>query len=310
MIIYRKIIIRILDVFRNISEFGIKISFVYEIYRYLNRFIFVRKLRHKVIVDYLKRNYLPIIEKYRNCNNSSNCILQHDSPIWVFWLQGIENSPVIVQKCVNMIINNSAEHPVIILDKRNLSDFVSLPTWIFDKVDKGLMTYTHFSDILRMALITQRGGIWMDATLFITSPLHIEGECFWTIKQNKVPDFKYVSQYRWTGFCMGAGKGNLLTSFSLEMLLAYNRDKDTLIDYLLLDYIIELGYLELPSIRSFIDNISFSNPNLYYLQNNIHHNYCENEFREVKNNTYIFKLNRRITSSENPNSYFNRLFLS
>ena len=37
-----------------------------------------------------------------------------------------------------------------------------------DKYKKGIFTRTHFSDILRLELLTKYGGTWIDASVLIT----------------------------------------------------------------------------------------------------------------------------------------------
>ena len=46
---------------------------------------------------------------------------------------------------------------------------VNMPDYIIRKQQSGEIDLTHFSDILRMMLLAQHGGIWMDSTLLIPS---------------------------------------------------------------------------------------------------------------------------------------------
>ena len=40
-----------------------------------------------------------------------------------------------------------------------------------DKFTNNIFSITHFSDIIRMALLSKYGGYWIDSTYLVTSPL-------------------------------------------------------------------------------------------------------------------------------------------
>ena len=63
-----------------------------------------------------------------------------DCPIWVLWWQGIENEPLIVQRCVECIKRNAGNHPFHLLSKDNLGKYIQLPEFIKQKVDNGAIT--------------------------------------------------------------------------------------------------------------------------------------------------------------------------
>ena len=69
--------------------------------------------------DKIKREFELLINKYKYLIESEKNI-DDDSPIWMMWYQGIENAPPIVLSCIQSVINNRANHPVIIISKYNL----------------------------------------------------------------------------------------------------------------------------------------------------------------------------------------------
>jgi hypothetical protein len=83
--------------------------------------------------------------------------------IWFLWLQGIEQAPVVVQKCYASWLKHNPGWEVIFLDENNLTDYVSLKP--------RQVTKQALSDILRINLLAKHGGIWVDATCFCTQPL-------------------------------------------------------------------------------------------------------------------------------------------
>ena len=80
---------------------------------------------------------------------------------------------------------------------------------------------------------------------------------------------------------MGGVKNNILCTFVRDILYQYHKSDKELIDYFLLDYIIALGYNEIPSIKRIIDSIPYSNPNLYYIQNNISKPLNKEDFNNI-----------------------------
>ncbi len=81
-----------------------------------------------------------------------------DENIWVCWLQGYENAPAIVKTCIDSVRKNAGNHKVILLNEKNMLDYVDLPDYIIQKYRNGIIPIQNFSDILRFALLKQRGG--------------------------------------------------------------------------------------------------------------------------------------------------------
>ena len=94
---------------------------------------------------------------------------ENNGNIWIFWWQGYDTAPLLVKKCIDSIIKNAGNHPVILITKENWKNYADIPDYIIEKVEKGIITLTHFSDILRMSLVSEHGGLWLDATIFVSS---------------------------------------------------------------------------------------------------------------------------------------------
>lgn len=112
------------------------------------------------------------LQRYANvCGSSAAAMRPGEKTIWVCWLQGIENAPSLVQKCVKSIRNHAGEYKVVELTENNISQYITIPDYIWEKYRKGILSRTHFSDALRFALLSEKGGIWMDATTLMTGNL-------------------------------------------------------------------------------------------------------------------------------------------
>lgn len=250
----------------------------------------LRKYYDNEILKFITINYSDIINSYKLKVNKNEKI-QKKSNIWIFWWQGIDNAPEIVKKCITNIINNKGKHKVIVISECNYKNYIDIPDYIFKKVKDGNITLTHFSDIIRTMLLAEYGGIWIDATVFITKelPKEIYNYSFYSNKI-KNEDDEYISQCKWSSFFLCCSKGNLLACFARDILLEYWKEYDELITYFFIDYIIFIGYNYIPTIRNYIDSVPYNNSNIYELINNINKEYDEEKYMDIIKNTWLFKL--------------------
>jgi hypothetical protein len=89
--------------------------------------------------------------------------------IWFLWLQGMDDAPFIVQKCLESWLRHNPGWQVILLDRPNAREYIDLESEIGPIGDN--VTPQAFSDILRINLLAKYGGVWADATCFCTKPL-------------------------------------------------------------------------------------------------------------------------------------------
>lgn len=90
---------------------------------------------------------------------------------WVCWLQGMASAPEVVQICSDSIRYWLRGWDIAVITGDNYSNFTELPGYVVEKWKQGVITDTHFSDILRLDLLVRYGGLWLDATTFLTGPL-------------------------------------------------------------------------------------------------------------------------------------------
>lgn len=86
--------------------------------------------------------------------------------IWILWLQGWHEAPPIVQSCLAswQVLNPGWEvRPIALDDVRILLD---LPDF-----SRKSITPASFSDLVRISLLNEFGGIWVDATVLCRRPL-------------------------------------------------------------------------------------------------------------------------------------------
>lgn len=255
-----------------------------------------RKLSTKIIST-LENDYADILDKYAHMENKTE--YDPNAPIWVCWLQGMDNAPQIVKQCVKSI-KKSTKHPVIILDKDNIANYCKFPEYIYEKHESKHIENAQFSDILRMTLLAQYGGFWIDATVFIPNcfPEELFKYEFYTCKR-KNQNSSFVSGYRWTSFFNGCQKGSIVQTAMMELFFAYWKKENYLIDYLLLDYFMLILYNNCQNIKKLIDDVPYNNSNIEQLQNIFNDVYNESDFNELLNgDTYLFKTSWRMNFVE------------
>lgn len=226
--------------------------------------------------------------------------------IWVYWWDGFDSAPEIVKACISSIRQAAGDVEVILLDKNNYSNYVQLPNDIIKKHTDGIIGHAHYSDIVRLSLLAEYGGLWMDATLYCSRKLpdDIWNREFYTCKQEN-EDSLVPSKLRWAGWLLGGAPDFPLFSFARDLLIAYWRRYDAVIDYLLMDYVFDVAYETLPEVKAAIDLLPSNNPKRHQLMKHINEQYRPEFFEGDE--TFVYKLSYRYGS---PKRYTSDGFLT
>jgi hypothetical protein len=89
--------------------------------------------------------------------------------IWTCWFQGRETAPPIVKKCLSSWERNNPGWEFRCLDATSIERYVGLGQHI--DLNRQSLTAPSLSDILRILLLREFGGVWVDATLCCNRPL-------------------------------------------------------------------------------------------------------------------------------------------
>lgn len=283
-----------------IRSYGFKLWLIQVIILFLNKFKIFISLRKNLVkvkneLIYLKfdKEYQYLIDKYKSKkvkNIKSN-------KVWVLWWQGEEHMPEIVKKCVESIKENLIENEVIVLSQDNINKYISLPENIQKKYDDKIIGNAHFSDIIRVNLLKEYGGIWIDATILITKKVKLnELNNIKTIKFD-CNDKTSISKGMWCGFLLG--KINpILYEFMYEFYLDYWTKEDIIIDYFLMDFIIKLAYDNFEDVKTDIDNNKNNNQDIHILCKKLNDIYEEKYYNELLKSNFIHKLSYKVSLQE------------
>ena len=90
--------------------------------------------------------------------------------VWTCWLRGFDHAPAMVQACQESMRRYITDREIIQLTYENYKDYVTLPEHIVRKYERGQIPPALFADLLRLEVLIQYGGTWMDATMLCTEP--------------------------------------------------------------------------------------------------------------------------------------------
>lgn len=276
-------------------------------YKYLADAVFSRLMRsvckakcfiqNEVVHRYVQRRFKALAMEFKNasCPNYAD---NTNNTIWVFWAQGYDQMPPLVKYCVGQIDKMKGDYQLVVLDKNSFKEYVDIPEIILRKLSDGKLTLTHFSDILRFALLEKYGGWWMDATIY---PLHeIEKRsALYSIKS----EFKsqYISECKWSSFLWYMPAGHPMARFLSAAWKKYWEENDILIEYFLTDHLVKLFYDTNETFRREIDALPMENKYLYFMQSKeANLPYDEEKWKKIAEETKFFKCNWR-DESINPN---------
>ncbi len=282
---------------KNIKYYGIKVSY----YIFKDRVLLgkVGKEKYIEVIQAFTDNYFSeLVEEYKN-KEFTLPSSPHVNTVWCCWWQGEAAMPEIVKMCTESIKASLPEGvEYILITKDNFKEYVDIPKYILEKLEKGIMSITAFSDILRVNLISRYGGFWIDATVCIPNKLPEDyfQKVYFTQKFSSYDVCKgEACRGKWAGFLQCGASEFLIFSYVRD---AYNKwwlEHDALIDYVILDYMLMSAYNGIPYIKEIIDTVPPNNEQLWQLSKLLEQPYNEAEFKEIFANQYFNKLARTLT---------------
>ena len=200
----------------------------------------IRNIYFQRKINYLEKRYKNELSKYPKYD----CVESADNgkiKTWTFWDQGFEKSPDIVRICA-ATLSSIKNLDIKYLSNENWSNYINLPKYIIDKYNAGIIPTAHFSDILRIELLFQHGGVWLDSTVLVASP-----ELPHPLTENKL--FFYGSHHAVmptiplgiSTWAISSPKGHPLLFFLRKWLFEYWEKKNHLSNYLLSHLLIRVA---------------------------------------------------------------------
>ena len=242
---------------------------------------------------YLWRKYGSLIAKPLNASQNT----KPTRIIWLCWLQGLEQAPEIVKKCVASVKQHMPDYKLQILTSENIFDFVSLPEPILRKYQNGTITHTHFSDILRTALLVQHGGIWLDATVLLTDaiPLQLADQPLFMLQKSPLSSISHFA----SSWFIVSHKGHPVMQRMLELLSEYWQKESVLRDYFLFHLFMYLLMSRNSQAKELAMKMSFiPNGDAHLMQFRLFDSFDAQQWEQICTRSTIHKLTWKFNHNE------------
>lgn len=251
----------------------------------------VRLAVENKILSKLRKKYKNYILQYKINNTKEIEKLPRNlsDKVWVCWLQGIENAPVLVKRCFESLNKYLTDREIIVITDKNYSDYVDFPEHIKKKFEAGFITRTHFSDLLRLELLIKYGGTWIDATVLCTGgniPEYIlDSELF--VYQVLKPGLDGHSSVI-SSWLMTSCTNNPILLLTRELLYEYWKKYNFMMDYFLLHDFFQLAIEAYP--QEWKKVVQFSNEIPHILLLSLFDEFDEKRYGYVTSMTCFHKL--------------------
>lgn len=264
------------------------------------------KLRKKFRNEIEKLHKEYDIKSHRECDAALyNNVLEDGKPdndninktVWIFWWQGIEQAPDLVNVCYKSIEEELKGWNIVLITKDNYKQYTEIPEFIIEKLDKGVITLTHFSDILRLNLLLRHGGLWLDATVLCTDgnipDIILQSDLFVYQTQKPGADGHATLMSSW---CMWSKPNNFILKATQGLLYAYWKRYNCMMDYFLLHQFMTIVMKEFPEEAKHIPPFTNENPHLLLLH--FFDKYDERLWQDWKKQSCFHKLSYKLDKKD------------
>lgn len=255
----------------------------------------------------LRKTYSGFIKDFISEQTSPGVERAHSKKVWICWLQGMENAPDLVKRCYRSVCENMPDREIILLTEDNYRDYVRFPDFIQEKIESGVITKTHMSDLLRLELLIRYGGTWIDATVFCSGPVPsymLDSDLFVFQLLKPGADGTAVLISSWF---MTACSNHPILLLTRALLYQYWKKNNHMIDYFLLHDFFQLAIETYPEEWKKVVPFSNSIPHILLLR--LFEPYDENIWNAVKQQTSIHKLTYKFTEENEkvPDTYYQEI---
>lgn len=241
------------------------------------------------IYQKISRCYATVLKEFDEGTDWENKEKKHLRRIWICWFQGMDSAPLVVKKCYKSICKYLKDFEIIVLTSESIGEYVILPEHILEKWKTGIITNTHFSDLLRLAVLNEYGGTWLDATVLCTGgniPSYmLESDLFFyqVLKPGRDGSTLNISSWLLTA----SSNSKILNSVQ-HLLYEYWRNNNSMVDYFLIHIFMELAcnYYK----NEYNEVIKFCNSMPHVLLLEMFEQYNEEKFKAIKAITPFHKL--------------------
>jgi len=213
----------------------------------------------------------------------------YNNTIFWCWLQGKINKPII-NACLNSIKKNNKGNNIVMINKKNIHQFVHVPSYILQKFRNHTIPKAHFSDLIRLELLIKYGGTWIDATVLMTK----YNEDFF---QKDLFIFQSIGKKHkeFSNWFITSEKNNPILKVLLNLLYEYWRLNNKLTNYFIFHYFLDILFVKYN--QDFKKIIPYSRDLAHLMQKKLFKPFNKLIYNKIINKmsihklTYKFKIN-------------------
>lgn len=231
---------------------------------------------------YLNKKYGKYLDKLPKYKETT----ERDDIIRWCRLQGEENAPKLNKSCLKSIRKFVKNKKIIILTEKNIKDYVKFPDYIQKKYKDGIISRTHFSDLLRTELLIKYWWTRIDSSVLLTdyNKKFFESE-FFVFKS----DNEYSALSSWF---ITSNKSNPILLTTRDLLYEYRKYNDYLLHYFLFHLFFTLATKKYSEYWNKVTK--YSNKPPHAMQCEFLREYNKERFDELKKISSVHKLNHKI----------------
>ena len=246
----------------------------------------------------LYKKYRYVLKKDYELKEKEKCNI-----IWTCWFQGLENAPLLVKKCLESMKKHIKGMKIIVITEENYDQYVTIPDYIIRKWKKGIISYAHFSDLIRLELLNRYGGLWLDSTIYITDDISFEDLdfslfVFQNVQLNTSDKISVIA----SNWLIYSCKNNPVLLASRDLLFEYWKKNNKTINYNIFHLFFTMAAKKYKDIWD--EMPIFNNINPHMLQFELLNKFEIERWNQLKKMSSIHKLNHRIDEKDSESDRF------
>lgn len=248
----------------------------------------------------LEKKYLPFIRSMKYEKNN----MEKSDYIWICWFQGIESAPELVKACVGSMKKNFPEKEIVILSDKNIHKYAQMPNYIEEKRAKKIITAAQYSDLLRVVLLCEYGGLWVDSTVYCTGREQYEefknDDLF---VYQKLVESKSKKPIVCSSWLIYAKKNNPILVQTRNAIWEYWKHENKLKDYFLFHMFLSMVTKE--HLDDWKAISMFNNVSPHVLQTELNDRFTEKRWNQLKTASSFHKLNHHVQYDSSDGTLYN-----
>ena len=267
----------------------------YGLFHIYGREAFKLSRQHKCYLK-LEKKYAKLIKG--NLNIETN---EKSNKVFVCWLQGIENAPELVKVCYESLKKYLTNKEIVVITAKNVFDYVDFPDFIIEKWKKGIISNTHFSDILRIELLTKYGGVWIDSTVLCSGkiPKYVDESDFFVFRN----DYRGDESIMISSWFMQSTKNYPILVEVKNLLYSYWQKNNKLKHYYLLHFFMTMVMKKYKNLTDKIPFISNINPHVLQFEY-LFRSFDEKTYEFIKSQCFVHKLSYKFNLNRDLSNTF------